>query len=637
MKKIFFLTLCFSLAVSCDSFLKVNFADQPELEDVLSHNKTSRDFLAHLYNYMPLEEDMVGGSGWVVGRSSQALYSWYSLGSYQFYRADSFAATSATESEYDQWDYLYEGIRQATTFILNIDRDVQDNEATRILMKAEARFIRAYCYYALLRQYGPVVILGDGLYDENTVNAEVDRNTLDENVDWIVSELDKASIDLPMSMADCGEGNIDWRGRATKGAALALKARILTMAASPLYNGCEIYKGQMKNIKGKYLFPQAADQTKWERASAACKAVIDLGLYSLCTSEGGDAFKAAAEGYQKVFFENWNDETIWGWWKRTYNNKGKIIYENLGGTGMTIAMEVPEGFGKYSFSGICPSLALVDSYAMYVSGRYPVTGYENDCDGLDYSKPKVDALSGYVADGWTEGYHQPVDADWAPAIKAHNSTIGREPRFYAAVVPNGFYWPNQNLDDARFLVGVRPTSQHCRVGYAWRRNYPAGMILASQSDYSILKAVYPDIRLAEIYLSYAEALNEQPSRDEAAAINYLDKVRCRAGLKPIEIAYPEVAGNKELLRALIQHERKVEFAMEPLSWYDSLRWMTAGEECNAGNWTLKCSADSYEGSYERVKNEFAAPPARFTDRDYLFPIPFSVLTKTVNMTQNYGY
>ncbi len=654
MKKLFIiLAIAFLTAVSCEKAFEVDLSDQATIGEIFSKSETTHRFLSHIYSYLPLEEDVVGSNGWVVGRSDQSRFSWYQYVYYDLYRTGNYSASTMKNSPityFDFWGAYYQGIRQCSIFIENVDDDTEDSEPTRRYMKAEARFLRAYLYYLLFRQYGPVYIIGESAADSDLMGKDVDRNTVEENVEFMVSQLDAAAEDLPLRLSDTSESSERWMGRITKGAALALKARILMMAASPLFNGCDLYKGILKNMWGNYLFPQERDLGKWETAAKACKAVIDLGIYDLCRStESGDPFIDGARSYQKVYFEPWNEETIFGWWKRTRNAYWTTAYTYMGGAGQAVGTAIPKNFGRLAYSGICPSLKLVDAYAMYSTGRYAVMGYEKDANGNDYSHPIIDELSGYKADGWTENYHQPLDADWAPAFKAHNSTIGREPRFYACIVPSGFYWPCQDFymefTGGRFVTfdGDESTSKYdmsaacCRSGYAWRKNYKADTPVKLESDFTSMSAVYPEIRLAEIYLSYAEACNEKPSRDEASAIEYLNKVRNRSGLNNVEVAYPEVRGNQGLLRTLIQRERMLEFAMEPMRHYDACRWMIAKEEYPCANWTLNISATTYEGSYKRVNDDFIGDPAVFEDRDYFYPISARWLSQMVNLTQNYGF
>ncbi len=646
-------------ASSCEKFLAVDLSDQASLEEVFSKSETTHRYLAHLYSYLPLEEDVVGSNGWPVGRSDQALFSWYQYVYYNLYRTGNYSSSTMKSSPityFDYWRANYQGIKQCSIFIENVDKDMEDTEETKKYMKAEARFLRAYLYTLLFRQYGPVYIWGDAQSDGEIIASSIDRHTVDENIDFIVSELDKCIADLPLSLSETTENIERWQGRVTRGAAMALKSRILLTAASPLFNGCELYVGQMQNMYGNYLFPQTPDPEKWEEAAKAAKEVIDLNYYSLCQAVvGSDPVKNGAASYQKVYFEPWNSETIFGWWKRTDNAYWTTAYTYMGGAGQALGTALPKNFGSLAYSGICPSLKLVDSYAMQESGRYGVTGYEKTAGLNDYTKPIIDPLSGYRHEGWTENYRQPVDVDWAPPFKAHNSCVGREARYYACIVPNGFYWPNKNNQDVVAhpqRKGGRFTTYNsdecsspynstqgavCRVGYAWRKNYKADTPLETNSDYQAITAVYPEIRLAEIYLNYAEACNEKPNRDENAAIEYLNRVRNRSGLNNVETAYPEVRGNKELLRWLIQRERMIEFAMEPMRHYDACRWMIAKEEYPADNWTLMCTSDNYEDSYKRVNDEFVGDPAVFEDRDYLYPISARWQAEMVNITQNYGF
>ena len=643
MKKAYkFLSVIFAVAAvsACDGYFDADLSNQPTMEEIFSNSTTTHKFLANCYSYLPLDGEIVGSDGWVVGRSDESRYSWYQWVYYELYRTGNYSsATPSSKTYFNYWDKFYVAIEQCSTFMEWVDMDKQDSPAVREYMKTEARFLRVFYYYCLFRQYGPVFIWGDKRADTSLESTEIDRHTLEQNIDFMVSELDKCIELLPLTVGGAGESEATWKGRATKGAAMALKARLLLWAASPLYNGADFLKG-MKNHYGDYIFPQEYDPNKWEIAAQANKAVIDLNMYELCTStEYGDKFKDGAASYKKVYFETWNKETIFGWWKRTSD-----AYSYMGGSGACLGCACPAFRAEqilWGFGGIAPSLKLVDAYPMWETGRYPVTGYEGN---NDYSRPIVDPLSGYVATGFTEGYKQPIDADWAPAFKAHNSCIGRDPRYYSSVVPNGFYWPNKDIK-VRFTCYNNEacsapwdaSKSSVRVGYAWRKFYPTDHPLLVQSDYTSLKTVYPAIRLAEIYLNYAEACNEKPNRDEAEALKYFNLVRNRVGLNNIEEAYPEVIGNKELLRTLLKKERMVEFAMDAMRHYDACRWMDAKDEYPCENWTLNTKSDNYEDSYERVHDVFIGDPARFSNKDYFFPLSAEDIAKMPNYTQNYGF
>ena len=641
--------MCAFSLTSCDSYFEVELDDQANLDDVFSQSNTVHSYLRHIYSYIPLEEEIVGSAGaWAVARSDEATYSNYQWVYYNLYRTGNYSSSTPNGlANFGFWDRFYIAINQCTIFLNNIDKDKQDDPKEIEMMKAEARFLRAYYYFLLFRQYGPVFIWGDQIADETIDAKSVDRHTVQENIDFMVGELDAIKNDLPVRTDDIGIDGKQWAGRVTRGAALALKSRILLYAASPLYNGCDLYKGQMQNIRGEFLFPQSKDETKWEAAAQAAWDVIELaetGLYDLYKdTEQTDEFTRYMSSYQGVRLKPWNKETIWGWWSRSGG------YSWLGGTGGLLAGAMPgmtsggaSGVVYQGYGGIQPSLKLVDSYPMYTTGRYPVTGYQGE---NDMSKPIVDPQSGYQATGFTEGYKQP-GIDWGDGIKAHNSCINRDPRYYACLVPNGFWWPNKtenikftcyNNDACTNKWNAGEGGGITRVGYVWRRLLETNKSLREAKDYTSMQTVYPAFRLAEIYLNYAEACNEKPQRDETAALEYLNRVRARVGLKKIEVAYPEIKGNKELLRWCIQKERMVEFGLEAMRHYDACRWMIAKEEYPSENWTLHVSATTYEESYERVHTDYVGAPAVFRDKDYLHPINAAQMAEMTNMTQNYGH
>ena len=648
-KKIIAILALVAAAVSCESFFDVNLKDQADLDGIFSKRGSVRQFVANLYTYLPRDEQIQTNEGGVVLRADEALFgaSQYSYIWYKYRHGDYSTGTPVDEKSGNFWPKCYKAIRQCTIFMENVDKDIEDPEDYREYMKAEARFLRAYYYFCLFRFYGPVIIWGEGQAPDDAVGADLDRNTVEENVEWIVNELDEAAKVLPLSVQDVNTltEKTDM-GRATKGAALAVKARLLLYAASPLYNGCDLYKG-MKNKDGKFIFPQEYDGKKWERAAKAAQDVIDLGVYSLCkaTEPTGDPFKDAAQAYQNVFFESWNSETIWGWWFRTWAPEDSFAGTVGGLLAAAVPMAISGNSPKYGWQLITPSMKMVDAYPMWATGRYPVTGYPKDDRGLDYSKPIIDPLAGYEAEGWDNNYKQPIDADWAPAFKAHKSTIGRDPRYYSSVLPNGYWWPCSELNvrvtdyagsDAtnRWL----PAGNINRVGYTWRRWYKAETSLNTMANYQAVRYVYPAFRFAEIYYNLAEALNEQPARDGQGACDALNVIRARAGLNKIEEAYPGIQADQELLRWCIRQDKMVEFGFEAMRHFDATRTMIALEEYPADNWTLHLKADNYEDSWQRVNTDFNGENcAVFRERDYLMPISANQMAEMVNFTQNYGF
>ena len=664
--------LC-ALAAGCDSFFDINLKDQATLEDTMSRSATVKRYLAHLYAYIPRDENPRDYEGGVVLRSDESLNakSQYETYWYKVRRGEYGSDNTTGESSANFWKRYYVAINECTTFLDNVDLDKEDSEELVRQMKGEARFLRAYYYFVLLRHYGPVIIWGDQAADQNVDASTLDRNTVDENFSFITTELDKALEDLHPEINDEGLGLslAANKGRVTTGAALALKARVLLYAASPLYNGQNgtgIYDG-LENIRGERLFP-AYDASKWDEAAKAAKAVIDLGRYSLATENdpAKTAFQNAAASYQDTWFKGWatNPETIWGWWYRAWGD------ESLG-SGCDIAYAAPAG-GKIAIAGYSlnsPSLKLVDAYPMWDNGRYPVLGYERTAGMPDYSRPIVDPVckdAGYEVDGWVDNYQQTIDVDpsWAKPFKAHATTVGRDARYYANFVPNGFWWPSSTTysgGPVRFTCYNSPeaTSPYSatdacnRVGYVWRRLYKADNPLRDlAADYQSMRYIYPAFRLAEVYLSYAEASNERPVRQAAEAVRHVDLVRARSGLCGLAEAYPEIdfedadgsysvgevtRTGKEWLRWMILQEKMCEFAFEGQRHYDAMRRMLALDEYNTENWTLHVTADNYEDSYKRVSDDYIGGRSVFAARDYLFPLGSAQRAEMTNFTQNPGW
>ncbi|HKZ39069.1 MAG TPA: RagB/SusD family nutrient uptake outer membrane protein, partial [Chryseolinea sp.] len=170
------------------------------------------------------------------------------------------------------WPVLYARIRQINLFLENIEAAPFDDAAWKDRLKGEVHFLNAYFYHNLVRLYGgvPLVTKAYKLKDEFLIK----RSSLQESIQYIVDECDLAASLLPLDYSS----SADDIGRATRGAALALKSRILLYAASELYNNPSWAAG----YSNPELISATGDRTaKWLAAKNAAKAVIDLGIYSL--------------------------------------------------------------------------------------------------------------------------------------------------------------------------------------------------------------------------------------------------------------------------------------------------------------------------------------------------------------------
>jgi hypothetical protein len=525
------------------------------------------------------------------------------------------------------WIPYYTGIREASYFMGNVGRCPELTGDQINEYAAEARFLRAYFYFCLMRLYGPVVLLGEKEVDFNDPALRyVDRNTWDECVNWVAEECDKAAAHLPLSQT------AEFPGRATKGAALALKARLLLYSARELFNGHPMYVGKMKNAEGKYLFPQTPDAAKWTIAAQAALDVMELNKYRLIDKDdfNGDVYKAI----QAVFRMRWNPELIFA---MQITSRAQRI------------ASIPKGVGSKAYGGVGPTQKLVDAFAM-ADGRYPVTGYNPD------GSPKIDPLAS--AAGYSEsGSHTFTHPILGQTKETFDMYVNREPRFYTSIFYTGLNWKggSKTVPSIDFFYGGNsgtgtPSDAH---------NYsPTGYIpfkfqdIDTDNTVSDEKIGFPTItwplfRYAEVLLNRAEALNEQPERDAAGALECLNEVRNRAGMPDLETIYPEVTGDKVLMREMIRRERFIELNFENHRYFDTRTWAIAEVE-NAGNvYGMNIMAPG-------GNKDTGVPPAAYWQRtvipmdggnrpstrvfnakNYLLPVPQSELDRLPNITQNY--
>lgn len=641
--KFFGLALVASAAVvtsSCSDYLEVKLDDQMTIEEVFAKRATTLNYLGHIYSYLPAEAEYQGsntieyGGDAAVGTamSDEAMFSWYQWVTYLNFRTGDWGTTTFG---YNIWRNKYTGIEQAGIFLENVDKCPELTAEEKTHMKAEARVLRVYDYFQLFRRFGPVFVWGDRRSEQATHPESVDRHTVDQNIDFMVSELDKAIADLPLDLPD----NTNFAGRITKGAAMALKSRILLYAASPLYNGCDLYKGKMINREGNYLFPQEYDGNKWELAAKAAKDIIELNKYRLIKyTDNADPMTNAIKSYQDIEFKAWNEEAIWGYWPRmvavTYNipcfNRQRML---------------PPGLHKNCNGGYCASMKLFDSYPMQETGRYPIDPVKAKGKPYNGLEPDIDPKSGYSIEGFQRDWSHPIEGNKFGSIKAHKSCVGRDARFYASIMANGFKFVSDfivggNREVTFFTGGTSSFNPNdcVKSGFLWRR------FLRTDVDYETPNSTWGDyfywyFRLAEIYLNYAEACNEKPNRDATEALHYLNEVRNRVGLNNIEDAYPEYdfKADKDALREMIHQERMVELAFEGHRYYDVRRWMTATVDLTGPNYSLDLIATNYDSSWNRTTRVWAGADNRFEEKHYLFPIFQSQLSEFKNITQNYGW
>lgn len=476
----------------------------------------------------------------------------------------------------------YKKIRATNKFMNNLPASPL-SAAKKKRLNAEAKFLRAFYYQALVRLYGGVQLMGNDASDDFPTYV-YKRNTYKECVDYIAAEYDAAALDLPTSLT---LDAVDY-GRATSGACKALKARLLITAASPLFNGSPVTADAA--MRPLVAYSAAYDVSLWKKAADACKAVIDLPEYALVVDNSLPAYPG--NGFWKMFVNGRkNSEYIF-----TYNvGKGKAL-ENAW---------FPRSLGTV------------------VSATY--------------SNPSENVVKAF---GMNNGK---AITDPASTYQAANPYVNRDPRFYYSIIYNQAMVSDKNttvlkpisIYTDRVAGTTTPdgiTAYYTRSGYYSRKMCNDRVPFASLS----VDRAYPIIRLAEIYLGYAETLNELGQTEQA--VTWLNKIRDRAGIFPGGDGRYGIASGigKDDLRTIIRNEYRVELYQEGHWFYDTRRWRTAEQTESEGVNGTKAYKES-NGSF--TYTSFVALPTTFiSPQMYFVPIPDSEIRKSKgSLIQNPGW
>lgn len=578
--------------------------DALAIEDVFQKDDLTRQFLANVYNTIRSEVDHNGGNVPWEGLSDEMDITYTNYPMY----AMNLGNWDKNRGDFNYWDYYYKGIRNAAYFMQNAN--TENNKITDPALlsqwRAEARFLRAYFYFMILRQYGPFVILPEEPIapDATIDDFSLPRASYDECVNYIVSEIDKAYPDLQVPSA--GIATQDYN-RMNKGIALAVKSRLLLYAASPLVNGNTDY-ANFKNKDGKQLISQTYDIAKWKRAADAAKAVIDLNQYSLY-KENVNGLYSPIQSLRNVFLTNWNSEVI------MVKNSDMYANDKNG---------APYTAGGWSSWG--PTQSAVDAYFM-ANGLPPITGYTSG------GAPIINQASGYTETGTVTTATSNYD------VGTSNMYANREPRFYVAITFNLSKWINAAKGSptnplviqmyAGGNSGKYSGANWSTTGYVSRKLvHPSSSVLSPEV---ISPRFEVKMRMAEIYLNYAEALNEYaPGNPDI--LTYLNMIRERAGIPTYGSGAGQIQPPADM-RAAIRQERRVELAFENHRYFDTRRWKIAEQTDGGPFYGMNVSATNSAGFQSRTVFETRV----FTKKNYFWNIVQSELNKDQNLVGNPGW
>lgn len=496
------------------------------------------------------------------------------------------------------WDNEYGAIRAINNFLEKAeglpDGEEEDGVTMKNRMFGEAYFLRAHYYSNLVNLFGgvPIITAAYDLDDE----FEVPRDTYKDCVNFIVNDCDKAASLLPLEHSG---GNM---GRATKGAALALKSRILLYAASDLHH-ITVFPGYSNPELIGYT---DVDRTSlWQKAKDAAKAVMDLGIYSLFKANPSPT-DSVATNFEEYFLtrESTEEDILMEYRTTTSYRDVNRTWQNLSG---------PNGYHLRGSNA--PTDNIVRDYEMKDGTKFDWNNPEHAVAPYKNRDPRFYASIFYEGAKWRQRASGEYSYDPIGQIQ-----VGRWEKWDAESNEMYEQW---GLDTRQ---GPYSPFEGAYTGYYIRKWMDAEV----DAQYYQPDISYRWIRYAEILLNYAEACIELEQDGEART--YINMIRTRAGM-------PDVTESGEALRERYRNERRIELAFERHRFFDVRRWVIGSEAYVAAykvDVVYKLLPDKTTAMVPTitpaVHNEYS-----WDDKAYFFPIFRSEMNRNTALIQNPGY
>ncbi|MDR2038200.1 MAG: RagB/SusD family nutrient uptake outer membrane protein [Bacteroidales bacterium] len=627
------------ISPSCNEYLDIVPDDgMATLESAFSMRSTAIRYLYTCYGFLTSEGSLDGNHGYITGdelwsiKDRRESLQWWSGNLFNI--ALGYQTASAPYG--NDWGGMYEAIRCCNIMIEKIGTVPDLPEWERLQWIAEAKFLKAYYHFHLIRKWGPVPLIKESL----PINASVEevrvyRDPIDDCFDYVLQLLDESIPDLPLKVQSRDE-----LGRITRPIAAALKAKISVYAASPLFNNNQ-EQASLKDKNGLKLFntdkTPEQEKARWDSAVVACeKAIRICEEASIALHKHQSRVRLNDTIYldldlRTAFTEKWNDEIIWANTHSIANNIQNAAAANLAWS------QYPDIPSLYNH--IQAPLKIAEMF--YTNHGLPI---END---LAWSNVDPYALRN---GGNTERWY--IRKDYTTVELNFN----REPRFYAWMGFDGGIWyghkaeTNDPIPGDLFWISCRAGQPQQKKGYDWGpvTGYYLKKVIHHENRqtgataYDRVNYPWPMIRLADLYLLYAEAINESEGPNGAHSSDlfyYLDAVRSRAGLPDIKTAWdtysnvPQRYNSQDGMKRIIHQERLIELSFEGQRFWDLRRWKEAHTEYAKGIYGFKVTASKPEDFYQKI---FIADQ-KFSMKDYFWPIQTSLIEQNPNLVQNIGW
>ncbi|HHT21916.1 MAG TPA: RagB/SusD family nutrient uptake outer membrane protein [Bacteroidales bacterium] len=677
MKKIKYIVIVVLSAVMSLSFQSCNFLnvdhyflDTMNEDSIFASKLNAEKYLFNVPTMFP-DQGAIWGGSFTPGQlaSDEMTANW---------RTDEFPGIKFTIGQinsrnlatFNIWGNMYKIIARCNYMIANIESVPDMNLLERQEYLGYVHFIRGWAYYHLLQNWGPLYIVYDEIFTSTATLEDFNREraTYHESVDYIVSEFEKAAKAIPR---DVKTNEI---GRPTKGAAIALIARLRLQQASPTFNGGEAgkyFEPWKRKSDGKHYVSQTRNDSLYALAAFAAKQVIDMGIYELNTVELTNE-DIANTAMLKL------DSAVAVDWPGTFPNgpHGINAYKSYKEMfdGELVVRNIKE------FIWVQPESGNVVDYTRH---SFPVN--IEGWGGMSIPQRVVDQF--YMANGDAYDANQGVSGEntefsqrpynyWGYTLPrdVHKIYVGREPRFYANIGFSGRLWTNySSTAEASSQKGsnlqVRYETPN-DIGRKPKEGSPTNQDDFTSTGYVPVKYInqsdawnqgqreakpFPIIRYAEILLGYAEALNELEgksititgfdaitglektatfTRDVAEIAKAFNQIRFRVGLPGLKT----VPARDEMFK-LLQKECQIEFLNENRRYFDTRRWGIYANDQVRSNWQGMNMLSTKKGEFYTIQ---FANTQNLRDRNIepkmlWLPLPHDELLKMGKVVQNYGW
>jgi hypothetical protein len=656
--------MCFT---SCNKYLDVVPVNITKVEDLFATKTDATDALAKIYWYLPVidnihETPFLLGDEYVITRTDlEAIDNGTGLVGQQIMRdrQSSGNPLMGLWSGTGRARHLYVGMRHCDLFMQNVDLVYDMSEQEKDDMKAQVTFLKAYYAFQLIQHYGPIVIPQYLETDETDPEKLFpQRVSIDSSFNYVIKTMRDVIPKLRTKVGIVDYGQVD------QTVAKSILARVLIFRASPFFNGNNDLMSSFRNHDGTHLFPQVYDKEKWKDAIDALDDAIEtcngagirLYEYARPTFYNYDSVfvrsnpTKARKFYSRRFIiaEPWNTELIWGrsdlYLNKGDNSNSNDILSNACNIMLPDRSDY-QGAGYSEPNNPAGAAQFMSASYQMLERYYTENGLPIDEDRL-YAvdeKYRLAAVPDSLSVEYTkyEGLMQPGDT----VIKL---LLNRELRFYSDLIITGGYARTHRY---RIRTSMYMNTDGGRKGTHPENYFGTGIGIQKMVhpesgagwSFAQIRFPLPYIRLADLYLMRAEAVNEyyEPGDAERAqAYEDVNLIRTRAGIPTLQDSWaqnraktPNKHSTQAGMREIILQERAIEFAFEGIHYWDVVRHKMATTEFSRPitGWNITGTSQEDFFLLRTIQTR------RFPRSSYLWPLTVTEMNINGNLVNNPGW